>query len=234
MAARYSYIMAGLQKINNIFSLKIFQKMKRVTNGFPQMSIPKFNHQLSVIITGMTNNANFNSLQGAVAALKAEADIYFALATKAAKRDQDVILARDASREKVTNMLHNLGMDVSAIAKGDVNILSSSGFPFTQPRQPSPPMVKPAPPTVSLGVNNGEIDCRTSTQPGMKSVNYYITSDATALAADSTKAWDVTSYNKTKFTFSSLTPGQRYFIKIGLVGVKGQEVISDPVSYIAQ
>jgi hypothetical protein len=124
--------------------------------------------------------------------------------------------------------------DVSAIAKGDEGILSSSGFPYTKPKQASPAMVKPEPPKVGLGINNGEIECKTSTQTGMKSVNYYITADSAAITKEGVSGWDITSYNKIKYTFSNLTPGQRYYIKVGLVGVRGQEVISDAVSYIAQ
>jgi hypothetical protein len=68
----------------------------------------------------------------------------------------------------------------------------------------------------------------------MKSVNYYITSDAAALTDTGTNTWTVTSYNKSKFTFTDLVPGQRYYIKIGLVGVRGQEVLSEAMPYIAQ
>jgi hypothetical protein len=50
-----------------------------------------------------------------------------------------------------------VGMDVTAVAKGNVEILASSGFPYTQPKRTSPPMDEPAPPKVALGVNNGDI-----------------------------------------------------------------------------
>ncbi len=208
--------------------------MKRVTNGFAKLSLPEFSQTLTIIISSMTGNPHFTSLQTDVQAMTAEADIYFALAVKAAKRDKDVILARDASRARVIDLLHDLGMQVTAVAKSNAEILSSSGFPYSRHPQNSPAMVKPETPRVSLGVNNGEIECKTSTQSGMKSVNYYITSDSTLLASDSINAWNVTSYNKTKFTFNNLVPGQRYYIKVGLVGVRGQEVISDAASYIAQ
>jgi hypothetical protein len=208
--------------------------MKRVTNGFASLGIAQFTQQLQLIVSRMTGNTNFTSLQTEVQALSTEAANFYALATKAASRDTGVILARDASREKVINMLHDLGMDVTAIAKGDVEILASSGFPYTQPKRTSPPMEKPAPPKLASGTNNGEIECKTFTQVGMKSVNYYITADSAAIATEGTSGWNVTSFNKTKYTFDSLVPGQRYHIKVGLVGVRGQEVISNAVSYIAQ
>jgi hypothetical protein len=113
-------------------------------------------------------------------------------------------------------------------------ILPSSGFRYTQPSKPTPPLTKPDVPKPASGVNTGEINCKTATQLGMKSVNYYITSDAAALTDTGTNTWTVTSYNKSKFTFTDLVPGQRYYIKIGLVGVRGQEVLSEAIPYIAQ
>jgi hypothetical protein len=40
----------------------------------------------------------------------------------------------------------------------------------------------------------------------MLSVNYYITSDVTALTAATSNAWQIMPYKKTKYTFSDLTP----------------------------
>lgn len=208
--------------------------MKRVTNGYGEKSLPEFSNMLKVIVKNMNGNTAFPDLQTQVQALSAEADTFYDLEARAASRDKNMILARDASRALIINQLHELGLAVSAVAKGNEEILAPSGFPYTQPRKPTPPLQKPAVPVASPGVNNGEIDCKTATQPGVKSVNYYITADAAMLTAKDNAGWNIVSYNKTKFTFTGLEPGQRYYIKVGLIGVRGQEVISDPVSYIPQ
>jgi hypothetical protein len=208
--------------------------MNKTTNGFNRLSWAEFRKQLGVIVDSTTGNPYFPALQSQVAALSASADKYYVLDTKAEKRDKDVILARNTGRIEITNVLHELGLDVTAVAKGDVTVLSSSGFPYTKPAQKTLPLQKPAPPKVSSGINNGDIACKTTPQKGTKAVNYYITSDAAALAAGADVNWDVTSWNSTRYTFSNLTPGQRYYIKVGLIGVRGQEAISDTVSYIPQ
>lgn len=208
--------------------------MNRTTNGFVKMSIPTFSYYLGVIVKSMTGNTHFPNLQTAVQALRTAADDYQDLVAKADSRDRNLILARDASRAAITDTLHGLGLDVSAVAKGDAEILASSGFPYTQPRKASPPLEKPAVPALSQGVNNGEIDCKTAAQPGLRSVNYYLTADAAALTAKDGTGWTIVSHNKTKFTFTDLVQGQRYYIKVGLVGVRGQEAISDAATYIAQ
>jgi hypothetical protein len=208
--------------------------MIKVVNGFDRLTIAEFGQRTNSIIKSMNGNPHFTTLQAAVNALMAEATNYHDLVLKALTRDKTAIIARDASRQKVTTMLHNLGYSVSAIAEGDAEILESSGFSYTQPKKPTPPMQKPGVPKLASGVNGGEIECKAASQKGMRSVNYYITSDVATLTASNTNGWDVRSYNKAKYTFSNLTPGQRYYIKVGLVGVRGQEVFSEPVSYIAQ
>lgn len=208
--------------------------MNKTTNGFNRLTWAEFRKQLSVIVDGITANPYFPTLQSQVATLGAAAEKYYVLDTKAEKRDKDILLARNTSRIEITNLLHELGLDVSAVAKGDVTILSSSGFPYTKPAQKSLPLQKPAPPKVSSGINNGDIACKTAPQKGTKAVNYYITSNAAALAAGEDPNWNVISWNTTRYTFSNLTPGQRYYIKVGLIGVRGQEVVSDTVSYIPQ
>ncbi len=208
--------------------------MRKTTNGFARLGLAEFQQQLTLIVNNMTGSADFPNLQTEVLALAAKASALDDLVQKAAGGEKKFAIARDTARKEITNMLHALGADVDAVAKGDEEILIASGFPYMQDRKSSPDMVQPDPPKVSQGVNIGEIDCRTVGQLGMKSVNFYITTDATALTAGDSIKWDVASSNKIKYTFSGLTSGQRYYIKVGLVGVREQEVISTPVSYIPQ
>jgi hypothetical protein len=208
--------------------------MIRATNGFAKLNLLQFRQALTVIAQSMNGNPHFTSLQPKVDILNTEAVNYDAVSLKALTRDKSAIIARDAARKRITGMLHNIGYSVSAIANGDTEILDSSGFQYTQPSKPTPPMSKPANPKLANGVNSGQIDCKAISQAGLRSVNYYITSDAALGASEGTSGWNSFSYNKTKFTFTNLIPGQRYYIRIGLVGVRGQEVLSDVVSFIAQ
>jgi hypothetical protein len=208
--------------------------MKRIINGFEKLSLADFRQKLDLIVTSMTGNAFFPTLQTDVQALATAATAYKVLATAAEGGDTQKIIERDAARKALTDALHSLGRHVTAVADDDVAKLASSGYSYTQERKATPDMSKPAPPKVELGVNNGEITCTTTRQEGMKSVNYYITTDSPDLTTGDGATWTINSSNKVKYTFSGLTAGQRYYIKVGLVGVRGQEVISDPVSYISQ
>ncbi len=208
--------------------------MKRTTNGFEKLTLPEFIHQVDGIISSMTSNVIFASVQTKVQEINTD-DIAFAdLVQKAGGRDRTAILNRDAARDALTSKLHQLGIAVDGIALGDTAILSASGFPYMQDRKTTADMEQPDTPKVLAGVNKGEIDCRTYSQPGMKSINYYISSDPAAANDGPDVAWTIISWNKVKYTFTGLTSGLRYYMKVGLVGVRGQEVISDVISYIPQ
>jgi hypothetical protein len=203
--------------------------MKRVTNGFSKMSEPDFAQLLAIVIMSMTDNANFPTLQEGVAALRSEAAEYKERSIKALNGGKDMILARNASRGRAIDLLHLMGMQVSAIANGDEELLDSSGFPYTRTKQPTPALVKPPAPKVTLGVNRGELVCKTKKQKGMKVINFLITDDPT-----NESSWQKISWYKTTYTFTKLTSGKRYYIKVSLFGVRGQEVTSDAVAFIPQ
>lgn len=209
--------------------------MKKTTNSFPRLTWAEFRKLLNVVVNSMTANPYFPTLQPQVAGLGALADNYYVLDTKASKRDRDVLIARNAARIELTNLLHQIGLVVSSICNGSEEMLSSSGYLFTKTKQKSPPMQKPKPPKLSMGVNSGVIDCKTVSQKGQQSTKFYITAaDAKALEVGANANWDVVTTTFTKYTFADLVPGQRYFVKVGMIGVRGQEVVSDATSYISQ
>lgn len=208
--------------------------MKRTTNGFARVSVAAFSQLLSDIVNKMLGNSSFTNLQTEVQALSTAAQTYYQLVSNAANRDKVAIIARDVAKQNLIEQLHSLGNDVSYYAKGNLEVLASSGFPITQDKKRTPAIQKPATPLVMLGQNAGELVCRTSKQKGMICVNYYITADETAMRTKDSSVWSVVTYNKVKYTFTNLIAGQRYYIKVGIVGVRGQEVISDATSFIPQ
>jgi hypothetical protein len=203
--------------------------MKRVTNGFSKMNEPDFAQSLAIIIMSMTDNPSFPALQDDVVTLRAEADEYKERSIKALNGGKDMILARNASRVRAIDLLHSMGMQVSAIANGNAEMLESSGFPYTRTKQPTPRLVKPPAPKVTLGVNRGELVCKTKKQKGMKVINFLITDDP-----ENESSWQKISWYRTTYTFTKLTSGKRYYIKVSLFGVRGQEVTSDAVAFIPQ
>jgi hypothetical protein len=78
-------------------------------------------------------------------------------------------------------------------------------------------------------VSAGEINVVAKKQVGNERVDYMISTDPTAESS-----WKAYNSSKSKYLFTDLISGQRYYIKYALQGVRDQEVESDVVSYIAQ
>ena len=203
--------------------------MTRTTNGFDTMSQASFIETLNVITGKMTGNTNFPDQQAAATALNTEKDAFLILAEKATHGSKADSLTRDASRQSITIQLRNLGNEVTAVSKGDIIKLESSGFSFSKDKQPTPPLVKPVAPKLTAGVNSGEIECAAKKQAGNESINYMLSTDPLVETN-----WKIFTSSKSKFLFSNLVSGQRYYVKYTLVGVRDQEVVSDMVSYISQ
>ncbi|MDQ6812499.1 MAG: fibronectin type III domain-containing protein [Bacteroidota bacterium] len=203
--------------------------MKTVTNGFSRMSEAVLDQQIAVIIRSITGNPLFAGLQKEIAAFNDKANAYKIICIKALNGGKDAIAARNALKVTVIQMLHEIGLLVSAIAMGDEMILAASGFPFTRTRQASPSLTLPPPPMVRAGVNNGELICKTEKQKGAKAITYMITD-----TPNDANSWKKVFWTKTTYTFTRLTGGTRYYIKVAILGARGQETISAPTCYIPQ
>ena len=203
--------------------------MIRTTNGYASLSLAQFAETLNEITGKMNGNTNFPDQQKLVDTLIDEQTKLLELIRKAANGAKTDSMLRDAKRSLVTDLLHQLGNEVTAVANGDAIELESSGIKFTQPRKPSPSLAKPEAPKVSPGINTGELVCVAKPQPGMKAIVFMLSNDP---AVDSN--WKIFTSSKSKYLFDNLEGGKRYYFKYKLSGVRNQEVVSDVVSYIPQ
>lgn len=203
--------------------------MMRTTNGYASLSLAQFAEILNVITGKMNGNTNFPEQQKRVDALIDEQAKLLELIRKAANGAKGDSMLRDARRSFVTDLLHQLGNEVTAVANGDAIILESSGIKFTQPRKPSLPLEKPEAPRVSPGINNGQLVCIAKPQTGMKAIVFMLSNDP---GVESN--WKIFTSSKSKYFFDNLEGGKRYYFKYKLSGVRNQEVVSDVVSYIPQ
>lgn len=203
--------------------------MVRTTNGFARMNLADFTTMLINIAGKMNGNRNFPTLQEEVRELESKKNEYIILAEKATKGGQAEVYARDNCKSEIVVMLHKLGNDVTAVAAGNVTILASSGFSFTKPPTPTPPLVKPETPVLTAGVNNGEIICKTKKQRGVTNVSYMI-----APVGTEPVNWKVYSSPNSKYLFTKLQSGVKYQVKIQLIGVRNQVAESEVATYIPQ
>ncbi len=137
---------------------------------------------------------------------------------------------KDAKKGILVKALRKLGDMVSAIAGGDRVILVSSGFPLVKETESAPPLTKPNPPVMKAGNNAREILLEGEVLKAARAIKHMIAPDP--LTTDTKWATIVTT--STRYTFTNLISGQKYWGKQGYVGTKEQYVESDAVSYISQ
>ena len=140
------------------------------------------------------------------------------------------IANKDVKKDQVITLLRSLGNMVAGIAKGDRQVLVSSGFPLVKDREPALPITKPAPPVLSTGINPGEVF---SVGQADAAVVARVHLFAAEPITNDTK-WDSTITTNRKFTYANLESGKKYWFKQGVVGKRDQYVESDAVSYVAQ
>lgn len=198
----------------------------RALTGYSTMSLTEFSTELNNVFTKMKNNPDFPTLQGQVRALETEAVIYSKLLALAHDGSKTAKLERDSIRALITNMLQNLGADVTAIARNRVRVFAGSGFRYNEPKKRTPLLNQPEPPQVLRPVVNGKIRVKTKRQKGMTSVVFLI-------ATDPNGEWTSYPCSTVFYTFENLIRSQMYYIKVVMTGSRNQRVESDYVSAVA-
>jgi hypothetical protein len=199
----------------------------RTTNGFDKASQAEFMLMYDTITSSMNNNPSFPEQKSLVDELLADRPVYGDLVQAAVKGGTQAILLRDEKRNTIVIKLRNLGNQVTAVCQGNTAMLESSGFDYTGDKRPSPPMVTPPPPKVSLGEGKGQLLCKAQKQ-GNNAVNYLICADTPGAT------WQSFSSTKSTYLFTNLQSGQNYMMKYELVGPRDQVVTSDIMTYIPQ
>ena len=204
-------------------------KIYRAKNGFDGMSESLFQTEVGTILEAMLGNTHFPAQQTLVDKCKTEYDQFVILRAQAAYGSREAKAARNASRSRLTALLHLLGYEITAVANGNIELLASTKFPFTGVSQKTPDMVTPAKPVVTLGANPGELIIKGKRQKGSNGYTFFISDNP----ADPT-SWKSCASSKGTFVFSDLKNVHQYYIKYALNGVRNQVVISDVVKYATQ
>jgi hypothetical protein len=126
--------------------------------------------------------------------------------------------------------LHSLGYYVLYTANGDEIIAQSSGFAIARSKSPRPAPARPENVRLLDGPNAGELKLRFGRPQGAVSFVYEITEHP--LTPDS--IWARKTGTQCKTFFTGLQSSKRYVSRVVVVGINGQQAVSDPVSRVAQ
>lgn len=203
--------------------------MKKINIYFSRFSDANFQNKGNFIFESMNANQIYASLADEVAAMKIALDNYTENLVAAATKDRTAVAQKNQSRQDLTLILKQLGLNVMVVAKGDTTALVSSGY--TLSKKPEPTYIyNPGNVTLSQGVSTGELISSVVGVPGAKSYVHQITSE---LPGENT-VWTSHTSSASKFTFTNLVPGKQYWLRVGVIGARNQVAYSTVGTWFAR
>jgi hypothetical protein len=211
------------------FKKSLIMRIPKINLSFKTYSdadlLTKANHIASSIAA---NPAVFASPVPPLPDLQAAIATYSADLIAAASLGRVNVATKNQSRDVLIEVLVQLGRYVTYIAAGDENILILSGY--TLAKEPQPRHLE-NPGTVTL--SNGNTTGAMISFVKRGNANSYLHEIADTLPADSTTWTKFPSINS-QFTFTSLTPGKQYWVRVAAIGYRNQVAYSTVATQFAQ
>ncbi|MDE3184995.1 MAG: fibronectin type III domain-containing protein [Bacteroidota bacterium] len=181
------------------------------------------------IVFSMKNNPHFPDPVPPLETISELVNQFSESLTDAATKNIVDIALKNQLRKRLEHQLGRLALYVMYVADESEAILVSSGYNLTK-KPVENKLETPQQPTLRSGISSGEI---TGMIKAVKGAKYYIFEITYgALTSDST--WETHSCSRRKYTFTNLTPGQRYWVRIAVLGTGKQKAYSSPASMWAQ
>lgn len=199
--------------------------MKKINLGFGHYTDANLLVLAQAILTTITGNAFFPTPTPTLVVLQTAITAYSDALTAAKDGGKIAISVKNARRQELTDLLIQLANYAMLTANGNDEMLSSTAFPLSKPRQPLPPLVKPEVVKMEDGVNSGDLLVAIATVLGARTYIYQYTQDPMTVASE----WTSLNSTLTKIVFTGLEPGKKYWIRVIAYGNNEQEVFSDPV-----
>ena len=178
----------------------------------------------SEVIKGVTNNSNFPAPSPALDQVEAARVAYSDALAACNSGDHQLVADKNEKRKVLENLLHDLGMYVNQVGKGDEKVLLSSGFDMAKQAEPVGPLDAPENLQVHPGKSKGtvEVSCNRVAHASSYSIEYrnLTTPNGTATAFAT----------KPKVLITGLTSGNQYAFRVVAVGADPQRNWSDEVN----
>ncbi|MFA6978906.1 MAG: fibronectin type III domain-containing protein [Ignavibacteriaceae bacterium] len=167
--------------------------------------------------------AKLSSYQNAINAVEAKESALLALKDK----QKQAVIERDTALETLEKIDASIVDEING-KTGDMNLLLTTGFPVAADRSPSEPLQQVTNLSAAIGDEAGEIDVNFDRVKTASGYEFQI-------SVDNPESWVIAgATGKTsKYTFTGLTAGKKYWIRVR--AFKGEEkgTWSNPVSATA-
>lgn len=177
------------------------------------------------LVDDMTGNANFATPEPALADITAKQVELDNWINKSSFGDERAINTRKTVYAELQKMLRTLAQYVSMTAKGDGNVILSSGFELRKNGAPTPPLTRPVDLSVTRTAYEGRVKLDWKTVKGTKS---YIVMMTTENPESETAVWTAAATTtKSKLEVSDLTFGNYYYFRVKAVGANSESPFSE-------
>ena len=176
------------------------------------------------IIQHMTGNPFFPAPTPAIPLFTDNVDDYGVQLSAAATGDRTAVVRKNLANLLVKSNLTDLALYVNSTAKGNLEMLASSEFPLVKERSRII-ITEPVITAVLQGLNAGSVQIVCGTVHGAKSYQY----QCAAETETGMGPWLSEPDSRSKYEFTGLEQGRKYWFRVAAIGGFGQKVFSTEV-----
>jgi hypothetical protein len=204
--------------------------MERVITNYDKSRQADLFSFATIVLKQMDGNPNFPSPVPTHADFTTTVTGYGQRLTNAGDRSRTAIAEKNVARLAVLSGLHSWGLYVNMMSEGNVDKLASSGLREAKQREPIH-LTAPVITSIMQGLNPGELLISVKKPRGAQTLNYMIAKDPIT----ATTEWLVFGDSRSKFLYTELEQGAKYWMKVVAIGSNNQAVESEEVAqYVMQ
>lgn len=183
------------------------------------------------IVASMTNNPNFQSPDPGLNTLTQGSQLIRNKQTAITQAEADLTVLRSELAQAVLDQKMNIRLMANYVqdeSDGNPDKIHSAGFQVVGDPEPRGPLAQVSNLTVQVSDNEGQLILRWTAVPGR--LCYVID-----MATDPSGPWQNAAGTSAtpEYTFTSLTPGSKYWFRVRAFGSQGFGPFSDPACRIA-
>ena len=203
--------------------------MKKIILSFGTYTDVNFLYKAQKIYDSLNGNTNFVNLVPSLPDVQAAISKYSDDLQAASTGLKAAIAQKNQSRAILEAILRQLGMSIMTEANGDEAKLATTGYTLSKNREPRY-ITNPGNVTITNGISFGQMIGSVKAVAGGISYVYEIAGELPAGATN----WDIYTSSTCKFLFSNLIPGKQYWVRVAVIGSRGQKAYSTTATFFAQ
>ena len=203
--------------------------LQKISVSFSRYSDAKFEQKVENILQNMSENSDFPDPSPTMVAYLAGVNSFRTKLTAAAMLDKVAVAEKNEARQDLEMLTATLGSYVMNRSKGNVKMLTGSGFTLT--KKPEPRRLPEMGPVILSNTGNSSEMKVTATN--LAAANGYVFEFTESVPTEATK-WTSISSSTSKYIFKGFTPGKQYWIRVIATGARQQVQYSPVATLFAQ